>query len=1490
MKKLFLVSLLAVLTSLSVMAVDVNSVAGLKDAVATPNAEILLTKKITWKVSDGDLDLNGATIDCNGASKFGITFSGTGELTWSNGTFTNNTTSTYALTCPASGLTLNLNNITIDNTVKYGVSVKANTLNVDEDCEFISSSRAIVVASGSVINNYGKISRIYGANTADGVTIDNHGTITWNTAFSAVNVEITNNAGASITISSTAAGSYEISNAGTLAFTGGTQAGTFTITNDGTFTMASSGKRTGTFNVTNHGTYTISKGTQSGTFNIENDGTFAMTGGTHSGAFEIKNDGTFTISGGTLSSESFAVVNNESFTVTKCTQTGSLSIENKGTLAITGGKSKSAINGSCEINNDGTLSLTGSTSTYPFAGTFDITNSQPLTLTNQYFSNEVSFTNSGELNLRGGKYTGAASITNSGEVHLYTYVSGKTKYVPTFGSTLDITNDGTFTIDNISAKEGVVSFNGSQNTTISAGTFAAAPDGSKGYIAPSGEADCYFAEGVGSLSVAAGYAWRSFDKLVTETTAAVKIFHANGTTETAILEQAVAEAEDKDSIVLLGDVKTFAPLFIGTENVDGTPISLIINLNGKTLTSAPALRFTFVLTHGALRVVNSVSGKGGIYNTYPAVGETGGEVFRLHGSYLKNCNPRTQTPFVHLFVDKDVDIHADEDMGSGITISEMYGSSPFVKDHLNYLTNVYAGAAGSQPGVANGVRVDIKGSIYSQKYGVKINGQVRFPHVDEYGVGTSAETYRESVDYMKGYVVAIGDTAYSPYVHIAPSAHIESAADKSSAVGVYSAGYGRWFIEGTLLGATGLYAKSGDINLNDATIQSTYTGTAFTNTGKGSGVDAYGSAVVIETNASYSGEQALAVNGDTQVSTEAEGGAALLDVVEGKVDESAVEAITINGGSFSGDNAIVISEKTAESGEADVTVSGGVSFVGETKVADETGTEALNTIVDPETTHTTTIDNGDGKQVVVISSGPKPGEYTWAEILLLADNANASWIEKGISKAQVIGDGESAVSRKFGEFTMGAGTGPEDANIQQLTIKNHATLEVQRLILNANARIIVEAGGKLVVKGEEGVETFSTDNILLKTSESAQAIFLIHPNVDKKRHPQAKVELTSKGYKDGSKDIWQRFGVPSYNESIERVGESFIYSVPPAVYKYDYSKDDWTLMAKTDKFVPFMCYEMTNASPAPGAKYTFACKLVGNDSRELDVVAPWNYYSNSYTAPVDLASLRLSFKESGSAVDATIYLYRAKDNWWYEINDAAVFFGEDENGDPLPSVIDPLQAFILRRVAEDVENPVINYKDNVYDPIMTPKSPAPARSRQLINNATITLTSADGTRDFVRLLEDAQFSGEFDNGWDAAKYMHDNSVNMYANVDGNKLDYIASDNLEGLTFSLDTKEQTSFTMTIGKVNGLEYAVRDRLTGTEIIMAEGATYMFSVPANTEIADRFEIVRIHNVSTAIDAINTNTGSKRIYSVTGQYVGEDYHSLPAGVYVIDGKKIVK
>jgi hypothetical protein len=135
--------------------------------------------------------------------------------------------------------------------------------------------------------------------------------------------------------------------------------------------------------------------------------------------------------------------------------------------------------------------------------------------------------------------------------------------------------------------------------------------------------------------------------------------------------------------------------------------------------------------------------------------------------------------------------------------------------------------------------------------------------------------------------------------------------------------------------------------------------------------------------------------------------------------------------------------------------------------------------------------------------------------------------------------------------------------------------------------------------------------------------------------------------------------------------------------------------------------------------------------------------------------------------------------------------------------------------------------------------------------------------------------------------MNENSFNLFA---GEQLGIIATDNLEGTALTLNTKDQTSFTMTISHVNGMDYAIRDNLTGTEIAMVEGATYMFSVPANTTVEGRFEIVPMAKMPTAIENIEETAAVKGIYTVSGQFVGNDYHSLPNGVYVVDGQKIVK
>jgi hypothetical protein len=125
--------------------------------------------------------------------------------------------------------------------------------------------------------------------------------------------------------------------------------------------------------------------------------------------------------------------------------------------------------------------------------------------------------------------------------------------------------------------------------------------------------------------------------------------------------------------------------------------------------------------------------------------------------------------------------------------------------------------------------------------------------------------------------------------------------------------------------------------------------------------------------------------------------------------------------------------------------------------------------------------------------------------------------------------------------------------------------------------------------------------------------------------------------------------------------------------------------------------------------------------------------------------------------------------------------------------------------------------------------------------ARITLTSADGS-DVVTLLESTEdgFSAAFDNGYDANQ-PEANIPGIYAVAGEARYATVATDNLDELVLGFITGAATDYTMTFANVNGRELKLYDAVTGTETVIADGATYSFTAEANTRIDNRFVINR-------------------------------------------------
>lgn len=907
---------------------------------------------------------------------------------------------------------------------------------------------------------------------------------------------------------------------------------------------------------------------------------------------------------------------------------------------------------------------------------------------------------------------------------------------------------------------------------------------------------------------------------------------------------------------------------------------------------------------GAIVVSGTDGMKAGYTGTWPNTKGNGGSV-----TIPDFCKvDRSKQEWSSLYIGKDVTVTSESTGSFGIGVQDIGSSIPdgFNKDFLGY-TCLYTkdnandnvstlplwNCPSTEAWSCFGVKIVIDGKVYGERRGINVLGSInQTPGTVEEGVTSRKYATYPFYDH------------YFPYVKIGKDANVyckQSGISDDGNGGIYLGGWAVIDIEGTVHGQTGIMVKAGDVLVQDGSVYSDSPN--FNSDGNYHGT-VEGSGIFVTSSASYAGESSVTITGDSYIA--GKGGCAIIDVCATSTSEqttTAVSHIDITGGTIvaGGKGAISLGAGT----EVNTDITGGI-VDGKVDIGDavDPNQRAHADVTDllPNTTnyHTTVIEDEDGNKTIVVSKGGTLGTYdTWSNIVT-HEGGNYTGFEN-----VVIGDGTNTITQTLDKLEIISGYKEEAPSTtvhnQTLTIKNHATLQVNQLTMNGFARITVEAGGKLIVKGEQGIVAPSVNNIILESSESAQAIFLFHPKVQSNRHPNATVKLTSKGYKKANgQKVWQRFGVPSYTSKVEE-GAVIRYSTDPGdnpvtynyagwIDVYDYSIDNWKTMPDADAFVPFQCYAASSvATEANQTVYTFKCPLMGNSdfTLPLNEYTEWNYYANSYMAPIDINEMLTDFVGNNANLEATVYVYRSADNWWDAINlgDFGGYFAT-----PAQTTIDPMQAFIFR-VRDGEKDAVINYKKHIYnpDPTTTPVA-APARNREVsAGTAMIEIAAADGAKDKLYLIESDNFSADYDNGYDAAKYMNE-SFNLFASVNDEKMAKVATDNLEGTVLGMNTKEQTSFTMTISHVNNINYAIRDNFTGTEIEMVEGATYMFSTAANANIEGRFEIVPVAKMPTAIENIEATAAAKGIYTVTGQFVGNDYHSLPNGIYVVDGKKIVK
>ena len=770
-----------------------------------------------------------------------------------------------------------------------------------------------------------------------------------------------------------------------------------------------------------------------------------------------------------------------------------------------------------------------------------------------------------------------------------------------------------------------------------------------------------------------------------------------------------------------------------------------------------------------------------------------------------------------------------------------------------------------------GNTVDIKGEIYaSEGNGIATNGNMSFkkegadkskcPLINIYpsarivgsnaltpivGNGTNKAKPSSQADYVSKYYIAKGGTGTETHY--------------TTDAAVYGPGYAEWNIKGYLAGGVGLYLKSGKYNIDGAEIHAT-SAEYWEPIAYGNGFIGAGSAIIFDSNASYGGDITMAIEGDTHVSSES--GYAIQDA-KTTGTTTAVTGITISSGEF---------ESNSPTGEAitttpelkDQIVANG-SITGGTYNSDIT--EYLSNV----TGVITPVTDEEGNTVYVINE--KPAADPWKTTIVGASATDYVRMENG-TPVTLSADAQAKYLVMIGTAKIVVPAGKE--------------LTVEEIVMGEDAVIEVAAGGKLIVTGAQGIVSNHASNLVLHTEEGNPSYFLLNPAVTANKHPLATVEFISKSFtKSGDNWSKQRFGIPTFG-ALQSITTKYEGSnVQTAIAKYDFSVGDWTDVSwinidgkneNLDQFAnPFEYYQMQHNTPEMGTVVTMVGRLVGNEIPQLNVIAhSWNGYANSLMGTMNIDQVLSMIPNT---VQKAIYLNvlnaQNKPEW-----DARTGLNESQYTD-----IAPMQAFMIRN--ELAAAPFdVNYETAVYNPTI---AKAPARYRAANNWTKVQiLVSGEEYTDNVIVAEGEEFTADFDNGYEAVKYMND-GINMYVSAD-EKMAHFATNDLNNTFVGLQTINGGNYTIEFANVQGEELTLIDHETGARVAMVEGATYEFTANGTNDY--RFEIVEPAKLPTAIENAEAVKSAKGIYTITGQYVGEMnvWNTLPAGIYVVNGEKLVK
>lgn len=796
------------------------------------------------------------------------------------------------------------------------------------------------------------------------------------------------------------------------------------------------------------------------------------------------------------------------------------------------------------------------------------------------------------------------------------------------------------------------------------------------------------------------------------------------------------------------------------------------------------------------------------------------ELFTLqHGSlYVEGEGTLSSSYVIYIYgsTDENANKYSVLKVGKDVTLNAPTGSGVVIYNNNK---------------CAFGVVVDIYGKIISRWFGITTNGSIQktegaIPQITLHPdamLFNDDTTPQEDKDNKTGKVYEF----------------------TGSYVGIYAAGYANWKLNKcTIVANTPIYSKAGVFEVDGATLHAT--GNTYDAVPYNNGCYTTGDGITLDSKNGYAGMMSLDVKNSTITSDK---GCAIQEVITDRTDKKGkLVSGTIKMSVYGDDTAMSGAEGTIVVSEQfkDYAYDGS-SPIGWVENSISSGKYSAA----PEVV-------ADGYEVVVTADAQFPYSVQRMTEPIIPQEST-EYITENTTSATVRTVGTTETD-KFA-----------------VIVKSGVTYEVEGLVVGNNAeteaKVVVEPGATLIV-GASGIITHKAGNLILKADREHGTAKLIFKDANSiNTNPLATVELYLRARTlnaETKAQLWQHYGLPvSYDEGLTSVEKNFGVN-----YNNWIVGRGWKYVAGTDMLSEgaWAGHNITTNASVEGSIIRFKGQLIGRDNKELNFVPGYSCFTNSYSAPLSLRSLRSKLNASGVAEPVI---------WIYDVSYAPTFRlvnNSFKDNDFLDKGIASMQAFFIpsessaHSLTIDYQNDVIGFSNG---------SVKEAEVSEY-NGGTIVLSDGFNNAELI-ITEGDEFSDAYDRGWDA-NLMPGITPAIFVAEGTAKYASLATNAIEGKKISIITNNATEYTLSFKFLEGKAFKLKDLASGAEIEVSAESTYRFTAEANSTI-ERFELLEGTVAANEADANSVNVWvANNNLNIAGAAEGDAIEAINlAGVKII-------